>query len=89
MAQSLPAVKLPSNKWVDLYDDTGITVGVKLVIQNTGTSQVILVEDSSQPPTNPPGSNVVKADQYVTNKTGNIGAWAFSSDGSTLQVEES
>lgn len=88
MTQTLPSVELPKNQWVDLYASTGITVGNQLVIQNVGSSDAILFEDNSEPPAIPQGKNNIKVDGYLTNKAGNIGAWALSRDGSSLQVEE-
>lgn len=87
MAESLPPVKLPRDTWVDLYASTGITVGVKLIVQNIGQSKANLTESLASPSSGV-GFNVANPGEYSTNKTGNIGAWAYSYSGTKLQVEE-
>ncbi len=87
MAQSLPSVKLESKEWVDLYDATGIVVGTQIIIQNIGDSNVRLVEAASQPSLNG-GYNLVVGKNYSTSATAPIGAWAYSHEGTLLQVEE-
>ncbi len=87
MSKSLPPVVLPRNVWVDLYAETGITTGVKLIIQNTGKSEVMLTEDDTKPFSGY-GHNKLPPREFFTNDSGSIGAWAFSSRGSKLQVEE-
>ena len=88
MAQSLPPVNLPVETWVDVYAETGITVGTKLIVQNTGSSSVKLVESASMP-LGSTGSNALPTREFFTNVDANIGAWAKSKTGGTLQVEES
>jgi len=88
MAQSLPSVEIPFNTWVDLYDATGIVVGTKIIIQNIGSAEVDLVE-SATVPTAAIGKNTLPPREFFTNTAANVGAWAFSGTGSTLQVEES
>jgi hypothetical protein len=87
MPTSLPAVRIPLNTWVDLYAATGIAVGTQISIQNTGSSEAILSE-SAVTPASSIGSNTIEKRKYLINKTGNIGSWAFSKTGTTLQVEE-
>lgn len=87
MAASLPSVKIPNNTWIDLYSETGITVGVQLLTQNKGDAEADLIESSTEP-TSTNGSTKIQQYEYRVNKTGNIGAWAFSMRGTTLQVEE-
>lgn len=87
MAQSLPPVNLPVETWVDIYAATGITVGTKLIVQNTGSSAVSLVESASAPLVGT-GSNELLPRVFFTNVNGNIGAWVKSKTGGKLQVEE-
>tara|TARA_R100000544_G_scaffold17462_1_gene8342 strand:- start:1291 stop:1557 length:267 start_codon:yes stop_codon:yes gene_type:complete len=87
MAQSLPEVDLPVGEWVDLYAETGIAVGTKIIIQNTGSSDVFLSESSSVP-SSQVGFNILIPRDFFTNDDGNIGAWAISELGTNLQVEE-
>jgi hypothetical protein len=88
MATSLPRVFLPANTWVDLYLATGIVAGTQLVVQNTGSDEVTLVESATMPITNSTGFNLLPVREFFTNTAANVGAWAFSSQGSSLQVEE-
>ena len=87
MPTSLPSVILPRNRWVDIYDETGITVGTSIIIQNTGKDEVVITE-SATTPSSGQGGNKVPRREYIGNDSGNIGAWAYSSRGSKLQVEE-
>ena len=86
MATSLPPVKLSPNVWVDLYDATGISVGVQIVIQNIGSSEAELSESATEPSGNY-GFNPVPPRNYVTSATTPVGVWAKSDTGTTLQVE--
>jgi hypothetical protein len=88
MATSLPRVNLPVNTWVDLYAETGIAVGTQIIVQNTGSSEVNLVESATTPNTNTTGFNSLVERMFFTNASGNVGAWAYTSDGGSLQVEE-
>ncbi|HHZ69085.1 MAG TPA: hypothetical protein EYN54_02120 [Methylococcaceae bacterium] len=87
MSTSLPPVILPRNVWVDIYAETGIAAGTKLIIQNIGRDETVLTESATQP-TSGYGLNKLPSRQYVTNEASNVGAWAYSSRGTKLQVEE-
>ena len=87
MATSLPPVTLTDSIWVDLYDETGIVAGTQLLIQNTGSSEALLAESATEP-TPLSGYNIIPTRAYLTNNAANVGAWAFSENGTTLQVEE-
>ncbi len=89
MATSLPPVRVPVNVWVDIYDATGIGAGVKIIVQNVGSSPCQLTESAAEPPI-PLGStgvNLIDPREFFTNVASNVGAWAFSKRGTTLQVE--
>ena len=86
MATSLPSVNLPVETWVDLYASTGITAGTQLIIQNTGSSVVRLVESATEP-TYSNGFNSLPEREFFTNTNANVGAWAKSKTGGSLQVE--
>ena len=89
MATSLTPVELPRNTWVDIYDATGILAGTQVIIQNTGSSEVDLTESATQPGIDDGtlGINKIPPRVYFTNLAANVGAWAYSQTGSTLQVE--
>ena len=89
MATSLSPVTIPGNIWVDLYAETGILVGTKIIVQNSGSSEVKLTESAGQPPLTNVGVNPLRVRDFFTNIDGNVGAWAFSDTGTTLQVEVS
>ncbi len=88
MAQSLPPVNLPVETWVDIYSATSIVAGTKLIIQNTGSSEVKFVESATEP-LNDTGYNSLPTREFFTNADANVGAWAKSKTGGSLQVEES
>ena len=88
MATSLSPVEIPSNTWVDLYAATGISVGTQITFQNVGSSEVITTESLLEP-VSVDGHNTLEARKFFSNTASNIGAWAFSLLGSTLQVESS
>ena len=87
MATSLPPVKIPVNTWVNLYLATGISVGTQIIVQNTGSSEAVLTESATLP-VGVVGVNAIIPRAYLTNAATNVGAWAFSQLGTTLQVEE-
>lgn len=86
MATSLPPVDLPKNTWVDLYAQTGISVGTRIIVQNTGKDDAFLTESPIEP-IQGTGFNKIQPLQYLTNSTSPVGAWALSGRGTTLQVE--
>lgn len=88
MSTSLPPVNLPRNVWIDLYAETGITAGTQLIIQNIGKDEAVLTESATQP-TSGYGHNKLPSRDFFTNTASNVGAWAYSSFGTKLQVEAS
>ena len=86
MATSRPSVVIPSDIWVNLYAATSITAGTKLIIQNIGTSRARLVESATQP-TPEVGHNLISPSETVNNFAENVGAWAYASPGTILQIE--
>ena len=87
MATSLPPVKIDGNKWYDLYAETGIPVGTKVIIQNTGKNEVLLTESAAIPSVGF-GFNDLQPKAFLTNKEFNVGAWAYAGKKTVLQVEE-
>lgn len=87
MATSRESVLIDARTWVDIYADTGITVGVKLIIQNTSDGDVKLSESLGEP-TSTTGYNSISPFTYLTSAITPIGVWAYSSRGARLQVEE-
>jgi hypothetical protein len=87
MATSLPKVLLPSKEWVDIYTETGISVGTKLIIQNTGGDSARLVESASEPNLKG-GFNLLREGDYLSSAENPVGVWAYAHSATTLQIEE-
>ena len=89
MSTSLLPVPLPPETWVDLYSSTGLSVGAQLIIQNRRTDDVFLTESATEPSglIANLGGNPLIGKEFFTNVTGNVGAWAYSYKGGSLQVE--
>ena len=90
MAASLLPVSLPTDVWVDIYAATGISVGTKINVQNRRVDEVFMTEASIEPSglIADMGGNFLVGKNFFTNVDGNIGAWAISTRGGMLQVEE-
>lgn len=87
MATSLTPVSIPADTWVDLYNATGITIGVQLIVQNIGNNNAKLSESLAEP-IQSTGHNVISPGGYLTNSLTAVGAWGYSGSGTSLQVEE-
>lgn len=88
MSKSLPSVLLPARTWVDVYAETSIDTGVKIIIQNLGSSNVIVTESDS-PPTTQDGYNIIRAGDFMVSDDSPIGVWVYSSSTAKIQVEAS
>lgn len=86
MATSLPSVTIPPNTWVDLYDATGIAGATQIIVNNIGSAEAELTESATEP-SGTVGFNPIPPREFFTNAAANVGAWAFSKEGTTLQVE--
>ena len=74
-------IKLPENKWVNLYTiqavvDAGITTADKLLIQNTGSTNIQLNSDVI--PTIDSGFKRLPPDKEATNTVDDTTAWVRS-----------
>ena len=84
MADTLPNIKLNKDTWTDLYQESGISVGTQLQVQNTGQTRVLL-HTGANAPTEVDGFNVLPVSSEVyTNQEMSAGEWARSvgADGS-------
>ena len=77
MADTLDNVRLPAGKWVDLYDATGITVGVQITAQNIGATDV-LMHTGATAPSGSDGFNRIVPGSTFANKVSSTGEWALS-----------
>lgn len=89
---TLPNVKVPIGEWIDLYSETGLAVGTKIIVQNIGSSPCYLVDSAAEPNILGTGYNIIqpsdKPNNFLTNSDAPEGAWAYSPLGTTLQVIE-
>lgn len=91
MAQ-LPPVSLPEKTWVNVYSETGITSGKKVVIQNIGSYETLLVDSVTKPDLKTTGYNILTTrdnpNSFFESSPAPDGVWAYSELGTTIQVEE-
>lgn len=79
MADNLPNVNLPPETWIDLYSVTGISVGVRIEVQNIGVSDVELATQAAEPDNDNDAHNIVSGREISwQNDPGDSGAWARS-----------
>ncbi len=86
MSESRPIITIDANRCIDVYDVTGISVGVKIIIQNVGASPARLYESSAEP-TAESGYNIIEENKYLESGDTPVGIWAASARGTMLQVE--
>ena len=78
MSDTLPNIAITAGAWVDVYALTGIAVGTKLNVENTGTCDVYLAVQAAQPDPDHNDYNILKrTGPKMTNHAGDSGAWAF------------
>lgn len=83
MPNTLPNVNLPANTWVNLYTSSGISVGTQLTITNVGSFDVRLVVVASSPE-DVDGYDLIPKYGYLSNTSGDSGAWAICIGGDGL-----
>lgn len=89
MADTLQNVKLDANTWVDLYDASGIPVGVKINVELLTNTPVNLTTKATEPVLSDGNSKMQVGSRFFTNDTGDSGAWAYSPDSdSVVNVSE-
>ena len=87
MTTSKQPVILVPNVWVDLYAETGITVGAKIIVQNNGSITARLSESVGEP-ISTTGYNSIAPFKFLTSADTPVGAWAYCTSNARLQVEE-
>lgn len=95
MADLLPNIELPRKTMVDLYAESGISVGVQIRVVNNGNSRVRLYAQADEPDPNSDGFVYLSANNdsnpsvAAENDEDDTGAWAYSeaSDGLVNVVE--
>lgn len=84
MADTIQNIKLPANTWVDLYTESGLTVGTQITVKNLSVIPLKLHTSASQPDavtaqTSGLGAYTpVMSYECATNDSGDSGAWAYS-----------
>ena len=87
MATSKEPVTMTAYTWVDLYAETGIVVGTKILVQNNGATLVRLSESAVEPIATT-GYNSIEAFKFLASADTPVGAWAYCTSNAKLQVEE-
>lgn len=88
MSDTLPDVTLPAKTPVDLYAETGITVGTKVRVQNITSSDVRVHVGAVTPTMGVSGAGLLVPGQSGENTQGDSGLWAWSVTGGAVQVVE-
>jgi hypothetical protein len=83
----LPPVILPGDTWVDIYAETGISVGTKLIIHNNSNNDAILADTATKPDKGY-GFDIIQPYEYLVSADTPSGVWARSDRKVTLQVRE-
>lgn len=78
-------IVIPPNTFVDIYDETGFTVGTQLSFVNVSNSSIRLFDTATEP-TQADNQFPVVWGNIVYNETGDLGSWAFAATGGTLEV---
>ena len=80
MSDTLQNIPLPAGQWVNLYDESGITVGIAISVGNIGTSDIHLTVRVTEPPVGFDAYEILQRKPAVPyrNSPGDVGAWAFS-----------
>ena len=92
MANTLPDVVLPENTWVDLYDTTGITVGLAVTVTNKGSYPILLAVSASSPSSSTLGAPLYPGPfgSVAFVDSDGLGLWARATVGtSQVLVQES
>lgn len=77
MADTLPNVVIPANTWIDLYAQTGITVGTRIRVKLIGGTDVRLVVSATQPADLSASDVLTSRVVPYLNSEGDSGAWAY------------
>ncbi len=85
MSDTLQNVELPSRTWVDLYSQSGFSIGTRILVQNIGVCDVFLTSQAAQP-TDYTAHQIIERTQFAINDSGDTGAWAFCWAGGLLNI---
>lgn len=82
----METIKLSPGKWLNLYAETGITVGVQIDVINITPNDVKLAATVAEPTTNETYVPLVYGSGKATNLQGNVGAWVMCISGGAINV---
>ena len=85
MPDTLPNIPLPPGAWVDLYAESGVVVGTRILTQNIGVCDVFLTSQAAEP-TVDVAHQIALRGQFAVNDAGDAGAWAFCLAGGLVNV---
>jgi len=85
MADTLPNISLPPQEWVDIYNQSSITVGTQILVQNIGVCDVYLRSQAAKP-TDDEAHQIIGRGQFAVNDFGDAGAWAYCRAGGSINV---
>lgn len=93
MSDTIPDITAPLNDWVDVYDETSITVGTELVVTNKSTYPILLYINASEPAATVTDGEVLDSSGIYSRLTidaGESGLWARSLgiDEASFSVQE-
>ena len=88
MSDTLPDVVLPAKTPVNLYAETGITVGTKVSVQNVASGDVRVHVGAGTPAMGVSGAALLLPGQSGENTQGDSGLWAWNVSGGAVQVVE-
>lgn len=80
-------VKLPSNVKVDLYDATGIPVGVKIKVVNITPNDISLYSSVGEPVKSDATLPLLFGRGSAFNDSNDVGAWAMCPGAGAIHVE--
>lgn len=81
-------VRLPPGEFIDLYDATGITIGVQIEAMNITPNDVSLFATTNIPDaSNDDHIPLLFGHDIATNESGDTGAWAISVGGGAVDVK--
>lgn len=90
MSQTIPDITLNSTSFTDINTQSGISVGTAMIIQNKGTSNIVIQESVLQPdPTSEDGlimTNIFSPYSRADISAGSIRIWARVLGGASCKI---
>lgn len=86
MANTLPDINLAPEAYKDLYSESSIAVGTKVLIQNKSSSFAILQLQAAQPTATSTDGTYVVPNAFVTVEAGENGLWGIGNGDISIQV---